>query len=414
MTPSDPVMPAGPLTGLRVLDLSESYGLYCGKLLADLGADVIKVEPPAGSNARHMPPFYHNDASSERSLHWFHFNTNKRSITLNLETADGRDLFHRLAATAAVVIEDATPGTMAALGVGYDALSAANPRLVYAAVTAFGQQGPHAGYKGSDLIGQAMGGLMFRIGWPEDPPNSLGGLQGLNQVGSHAAVGVMLALTHCDATGEGQFVDVSMQEAIAIINYDAMSRFALRRQVIHRSGPGVGSSGIVATRLWHCKQGTVRFQLVGTSVPEWPRLVEWLAGHSMQEDLADEKWRDAATRMAQLPHIEAVIDRFFMTKTAHELMDEGQARRIMITAFNTVADLFTEPQLTDEGFFTSVEHIALGETVVYPGGPYRFSATPWHIRRPAPALGEYNEAVYVHELGLRPDDLPRLKAAGAI
>lgn len=402
----------GPLTDVRVLDLTDELGAYCAKLLADLGADVIKVEPPGGAPGRFRAPFAHDQEGPETSLWWFFYNTNKRSITLDVRKAEGQALLKRLAEKAEVIIEDSVPGTMEALGLGYSVLSTQSPPLIYTSITPFGQDGPHARYKASDLTGQAMGGFMYRIGWPEDPPNSMGANPAYSQAGAHGALGTLMALYHRDLTGQGQHVDVSMQETMAIINYDGTPRWSLEKKAVKRAGPGQGSGGQKATRVWPCKDGQVRFQLVQSQAyAEWPRVVKWLEDYGVAEDLGSEDWAEPFHRMANLEHPEEVIKRFFMTRTARELQEEGQSRRIMVMAFNKVDGLFTDPQLVDEGFFQQVEHPALGETITYPGAPYRFSKTPWTIRNPAPSLGQDNQEIYEGELGL---SLTQLKATGVI
>lgn len=396
-----------------MLDLTEGLGSYCGKLLSDLGAEVIQVEPPQGHPGRARPPFFHDQPGPDHSLWWWWFSTGKRSITLNITTAAGRDLLRRLVPTAAVVLEDRLPGNMAAWGLGYDDLRARNPGIIYTSITAYGQTGPYARFAASDLTGQAMGGLMYRVGWPDDPPNSFGGPQAYNQASSHGAIGILLALYHRDLTGEGQHVDVSMHEAVSIVNYDAIPRWALQQEVQRRRGPGVGSTGLSGTRLWPCKEGQVRFQVVGAAAyPEWPRLVGWLQEHGMAEDLAGEAWADPFYRVEHLEHVEAVIARFFRTMPARQVQEEGQDRRIMVMAFNTVKDLFDDPQLVSEGFFVEVAQPAAGAPVTFPGGPYRLSATPWRVGS-APTLGQDNAAVY-GELGLTPAALAQLHSEGVV
>ena len=197
------------------MDLSGDLGVYCGKLLADVGADVIKVEHPGGDAMRRTGPFVADAAPMENSLHWRHYNTNKRSITLNIEMSAGTDLLGKLAATADVVLESFQPGYLSAKGLGYDHLSEANTGLVYASLTPFGQTGPYRDYKASDLVGFAMGGYMYVTGWPDTPPNKLWGLQAYQTTSNRAFIGILIALFHRLATGEGQYVDVSMQEAVA-------------------------------------------------------------------------------------------------------------------------------------------------------------------------------------------------------
>ena len=278
----------GALEDIRVLDLTDALGVYCAKLLADLGADVIKVEPPQGAPGRRRGPFHHDGPHPDGSLWFIHFNAGKRGVTLDLDTLEGQALLKRLAAVADVLVEDAAPGVMADRGLGYHDLSRLNPHLVYTSVTPYGQAGPYSGYAGSDLTAQAMGGLMYRVGWPEDPPSSLGASFAYQHTAAIAAVGTLMALVGRDASGQGQHVDAAMHDSIAMVQYDAMPRHAATGQAIRRAGPGQGVGGRRNTRIWPCGDGHVRFQLLGaTAVPEWPRLLDWLDEHGMAEDLRD-------------------------------------------------------------------------------------------------------------------------------
>ena len=189
-------------------------GVYCGKLLADVGADVIKVEPPGGDAMRRTGPFVAGVDAPENSLNWRHYNTNKRSITLDLGSDAGSQLLQRLAGNADVLLESFQPGYLDSQGLGYEGLSDGNPGLVYASLTPFGKTGPYRDYKGSDLVGFAMGGYMYATGWPDTPPNKLWGLQAFHTTSNRAFIGILIALYHRMATGQGQQVDVSMQEAV--------------------------------------------------------------------------------------------------------------------------------------------------------------------------------------------------------
>ena len=183
-----------PLTGIRVLDLSGDLGVYCGKLMADVGADVIKVEPPGGDDMRRIGPFVDDAEPLENSIHWRHYNTNKRSITLDIEADAGVGLLQRLAATADVVLESFSPGYLATKGLGYDDLVGINPGLIYASLTPFGQTGPYRDYKSSDLVGFAMGGYMYVTGWPAAPPNKLWRLQAYQTTSNRAVIGLVIAV----------------------------------------------------------------------------------------------------------------------------------------------------------------------------------------------------------------------------
>jgi len=199
----------------RVLDLSDEKGVLCGKVLADLGADVIKVEPPSGDPMRHIGPFYHDIPDPEKSLYWFTFNTSKRSVTLDITKARGQEIFKEMARTADFVIECFPPGYLAEYGLGYPVLSKLNPRLIMTSITPFGQSGPYRDFKAYDIVGLAMGGLMYLNGEREYRPVRVRAQQAYAQASVQAAAGTMVAHYHRQTTGEGQHVDVSMQEAVS-------------------------------------------------------------------------------------------------------------------------------------------------------------------------------------------------------
>ena len=366
-----------PLDGIRVIALTGERGAYCTKLLADLGADVFDVEPPGGSDERRLPPLMRSDPSA--SLHFLHFHRGRQSVVLDRDTPEGYDAFERLVASADVLVEDESSASL-----DHEALRALNPGLLHARISGFGASGPRAGWKSSDLVAQAAGSLMYRMGFPEDPPNSMGEGFAHHQTSAHAAAGILLALARRDATGAGGFVDVSLQEGIALMQYDVMPMYVTHRTLIKRAGHGQGSSGKRYRRIWECNHGLVRFQLLSQSSDrEWPLLLDWLASHGHGEELKDERWLDPAARTAGLAELEPVFDRFFHTMDARTLMHEAQDRGIMLMAFNSVGELTTDPQLADEGFFRTIVHD--GATLTDAGPPYRFAGACAKAHPPRPS-----------------------------
>ena len=211
-----PLAPGETLLGsYRVLDLTDERGVLCGKILGDLGADVIQVEPPGGSSARQVGPFYQDDPTPDKSLYWWAYCANKRGITLDIEHPDGRALLERLVPSADFLVESFDPGYMDSISLGYPRLTALNPRLVMASITAFGQDGPYSGYQATDITGMALGGFMHLTGDPDRPPLRPSFPHFYLHGSAAAAAGAMLAHTHRALTGEGQHVDVSCQQAVA-------------------------------------------------------------------------------------------------------------------------------------------------------------------------------------------------------
>ena len=422
------------LDDVRVLNLAGEIGQYCVKLLADLGADVIKVEPPAGDPARNLPPFYHDEQDQQKSLYWLNLNTNERSVTLNLEGADGRRLFERLVATADVVVESFEPGYLDGLGLGYEGLAKIKPDIILTSVTGFGQTGPHAHYKAPDIVGVAMAGIMWLAGDPQDPPNLPPWRQGYISASIVAAAGTLTALYHRDVHGEGQQVDVSMQEALSIAQENAMQSWDMLESLRNRNGergmipinvPGVGA--------YECKDGYV-FGYVGTpGGATWAVLLEWMIEEGAAEDLGEAPYRefcenlnlrfltglfdDTSTlgeKIRMLTHVDEVLKRFIAARGKWEIYEGGQRRRLLFGIASTPEDIAKNPQLEFRKWLTSVEHPELKDTLRYPGPPYRLSETPWAIGRRPPLLGEHNDEVYAGELGVDADELERLSAAGAI
>jgi benzylsuccinate CoA-transferase BbsE subunit len=409
----------------RVLDLTQAIGWTCGKLLADLGADVIKIEPPGGDLGRRVGPFYRDAPHPERSLAWFAAHTNKRGITLNLETADGQALWLALVRGADFVVESFPPGFLDQRGIGFRQVSEWHPRLIWTSITPFGQSGPYAHYRASDMVGMAMGGLMYVCGDADRPPVRLRPAQAYVQAGLQAAVATLLAHHHRVRNGEGQFIEVSMQQAVSWTIIPTRQYWALNRLITERGGPSRAFGDQLRRIIFPCQDGYVAVMGV-MNAREWGPMVEWLAREGMAEDLTDASWAiladhagpdpltQAAVTDAELAHVYGVLSRFFLKHTKTELSEEAQRRRIMLFPVHTARDLVEHPQLTARNFFRPLEHPELGETLCYAGAPYRLSKTPCQLRRRAPLIGEHNEAIYGGELGLSRAELAVLMAAGAI
>lgn len=419
------------LGDIRVLDLADEKGLYCTKLLADLGADVIKIEKPGGDPARFIGPFYHDEPDPQNSLYWFQFNTNKRSITLNVETADGREILKKLIEKADVMVETFPPGHLDGMELGYPVLRGMNPGLILASITPFGQTGPYRGFKASDIVGQAMGGVMYLAGFPEDPPNRLYGSQAYHMASVQAACGILTALYVREIAGEGQHVDVSMQEAVAIAQESAMQTYDLRGEIRQRTGVSGLAPAHPAMGTFECKDGYVNiFMLTG----QWSELLDWMESEGMAGDLRErhqgviDKLNDllfifglamdqeayARFLKEEYPPVDERLRAFLRSHTKQELYDGAQKRRLQVSMVSTIEDLLENPQLEALGYFVHVEHPELGATLKYPGAPYQLSETPWRVQKRAPLIGEHNLEIYEKELGFSREELILLKQGGVI
>lgn len=401
------------LAGIRVVEFTDEIASYCGRLLADLGAEVIKVEPPGGGVQRHTPPFLQGvEPGPDASIAFWVHNMSKKSVVLDLDTADGQRLARQLALSADVVIEDNPPGYLAARGLGYEALSAEKPSLVYTSVTGFGQTGPHAHYAYADIVGQAMGGVMTLAGEPDDPPNQIYGNQANVSASIQAAQGTLLALLYAEATGEGQQVDVSAQEALSMAQETAMQTWDLQKTNRRRTGErGMMPVSLPGMGVYQCQNGHVVAYVMAPGGADFPDLVAWMREEGMAGDLDQPEYADliANLNMAtltqyminpdlakdvipKLMHINELVRAFFAAKDATVAYEEGQRRRLLIGLVSTPKDLAENKQLRARDWYRMVDLGPLGRTVEFPGPPYRLSETPPVVSRP-PMLGEHTDAV---------------------
>jgi crotonobetainyl-CoA:carnitine CoA-transferase CaiB-like acyl-CoA transferase len=417
----DPTNDAGLLSPYRVLDLTDECGILGGKILADLGADVIQIEPPGGSSARRVGPFYHDEPHPERSLFWWSYAANKRSITLNLISSDGRALLRRMVPSAHFLIESFPPGHMERLGLGYDALAAINPALIVVSVTPFGQDGPYAHYHASDLNGMGMAGFMYLTGDPDRPPARVGVPHFYLHGAAAGATGAMIAHTQRVLIGRGQHVDVSCQEAVARTLASAPQLFAIEKTVIRRQGSYRQTGDTTFMRItWPCKDGFVNFQLsggagAGRSVNN---LIQWMEEEGRGDPfLTGLDWTTLGYGIITKELLDRVVppvERFLMSHTKAELFEGAVKRRILLFPVATTGDIMRNAQLQARGYFRQVPHPDLATTITYPGPFVQASATPIELRRLAPKVGEHNAEIYLNELGLTRKELVQLREAGAI
>ncbi len=328
----------GLLAPYRVLDLTDSRGLLCGKMLADLGADVVQVEPHGGSDARRIGPFYQDDPGVERSLFWWAHCANKRGISLDITTVDGVALLRRLVANADFLIESADPVQMASWGLSWPDLQGINPRLVMVSITAFGQDGPYADYLASDIVGMALGGFMHLTGDSDRPPLRVSMPQFYQHGSAAGAAGAMIAHTHRALTDEGQHVDVSCQQAVASTLAHAPQYWDLEQTVLRRMGAFRESAGGTFTRInWPCKDGFVNFQPGGGTAGaarSVSSMLAWMTEEGMgSADLDAVNWEELGYGTARAEIMEqtvAAVAPFFMTHTRNELADGALERRILL------------------------------------------------------------------------------------
>ena len=410
------------LAPYRVLDLTDERGLLAGKILADLGADVVQIEPPGGSPARNIGPFYGDDPRPEKSLYWWAYAANKRSITLDLERTDGRALLEKLVAEADFLFESYDPGYLETMGLGYERLAVINPKLVMVSITAFGQDGPYSNYQASDIVGMALGGFMYLTGDEDRAPIRISFPHFYLHGGAAGAAAAMLAHTYRVTSGQGQYIDVSCQQAVAKTLAHAPQIWDIEGAILKRMGVYRQTSGENRVRInWPCKDGFVNYMVQGGSVAYSTRaLLAWAKEDGLDvADLEAINWEDlgyGAITPELMAQLGGPLGDFFKGHTRAELVQGSLDRRILLFPVATPSALQDHSQLEARGFFKEMDHPELGATVRYPGafiksGDGRDIAGLY--RRP-PLIGEHNVEIYQGELGLSGQEIESLKRNGVI
>jgi len=326
---------------------------------------------------------------------------------LDLQQPAGQELFKQLVVKVDVVIESFAPGTLEKWSIGYEALKRLNPRLVLTSITPFGQTGPYRDYKSSDMVAEALGGMIYTNGFPEDAPLQALGLQAYHSASFFAAIGTMSALWARDTIGEGQWVDVSIQEASAAAVEHVAPFYHQGLGVQTRQGSLHWSRYF---RVAKCKDGYI----MHCSLGDWTSLIEWVKSDGKAQDLGEPHWEDQFYRKDNAEHMFDVLDEWAKDYSVAELMEGAQLRRIPYAMVRPLEALVDDPQLNARGFFSDVDHPELGCPIRYPGGPFFFTVSPWRITRRPPLLGEHNTEIYQGELGISADQLMTLVREKAI
>ena len=389
-----------PLTPYRVLDLAEGGFNWCGKVLADLGADVIKIEPPSGSAARSVGPFVDGQAGPDSSLFWAAYCVNKRGVTLDLDSPDGRDQFKALASGADILIESFMPGELASRGLSYADLEVVNPGLVYTSITPYGQTGPYAQFEAPDLVAWSMGGMQYLCGDANRAPVRVSAPQAELHAGAHAAAGTMAAFWNRQKTGKGQHVDVSMQTAVIWTLMNATPFPPLHGVNMERDGAFRSRGQLAVRHVYACLDGHVSLvaaprTLSGLTVwmaeegvaPEWLLGIDWEQWNFLSVNASDPE------SMAEFEAIQGEFESFVATKTKLDLFLRAIELGMLLAPCNTVEDIAKSEQLEAREFWCDVEYPALGRKLTQLGPFVKFGSSPIKVSRPAPRLGEHNDEV---------------------
>jgi benzylsuccinate CoA-transferase BbsE subunit len=409
------------LSCYRILDLTDKKAFICGRALSDFGAEVIKIERPGGDPARWEGPFYKDMEDPEKNLTWFAFNANKKGITLDIETAEGQELFKKMVKTADVVLESFAPGYLDTLGLGYEALSQINPGIVLTSITGFGQEGPYRDYKDPDIVVRALGGLTYTCGYEDRPPLTTSYYHTHYFGAMNGAVGTMIALNHRALTGKGQHVDASTQQALCIVcSAETEGPYALFGQIPSRHGRARAAvdlkDGTVFYNplLWKCKDGYIALNLLlnPAGAKNNLRMMQLIKTDNIDIGIFEnwdwntKSWGDMTLQDAE--KLMDILGKFFMNHTKDELLRLATENRFQLGPCNNAEDVLKYPQLQARDFWKEIEHPELGASFKYPGGAVVTTQGYCGIKQRAPLIGEHNDEVY-GQLGISAVELASLK-----
>jgi crotonobetainyl-CoA:carnitine CoA-transferase CaiB-like acyl-CoA transferase len=405
-------MAKGPLANVRVLEYGHLVAApYCAKLMADLGADVIKIEEPGvGDPARRQGSFFKDIPHPEKSALFLYLNTNKRSVTLNLHTRTGQEILQQLIQHADILIEDASPASAKDLGLTYESLARLNSKLIMTSITPFGCTGPYKDYKAYELNVYHAGGDGFLLPagltaelFPEREPIKAGGYLGMYEGGLIAAVATLGALCGRVVLGKGQHIDVSLQEAQLALNRATIRAFVWGQGLEKRRERAFTYGGIMP-----CADGYI--ELLALEEHQWNALLE-LVGNP--EWAKEERFRDRVQRAYNGEEVNNYLREWAKDKSAKWIMKEGQARRIPVGFVHTTKDIVESEQMRVRDFLMEVDHPE-AERFLYPTAAHHFSKMPWKLRRPAPRLGEHNEEILCGILSYSREDIVKMFQANII
>lgn len=398
---------------LKVVDFTGELGPYAAKLYADLGADVIHVEPLAGNPLRHCGPFAGGEPRQDGSLQHLYYNAGKRGIALDLESEAGREVFRVLCRGADLLFESSTPGYLDSLGLSYTTLSDENAKLVHTSITLFGQSGPRKGQLGSDLTCSALSGFLYLGGAGDEEPVRPPDNQGYRMAEAYAAVGSSIALFSAKRTGRGQFVDVACIEAEATALESAAQCWDLQGSIRRGRGREAGSASIHP-----CADGHIALVAIfGREKTSWASFVNWMKSEGVEEwqVFEDERWLEPSYRASEEGYAAfcRVFERYTQSRSKTELYETGQHYKVAVSPVSNGRDLLDNAQLRHRHFWQTMHNPTLGMAVTYPGAPYEFGDLQWRLGGNAPRLGQHTVAI-LEECAYSAAEIDRMITTGSV
>jgi len=393
--------PFGYLNTVRILDFADARASFCTRLLADLGARVIKVEKPGGDSARRAGPHFRGLDNARHSLSFLYNNTNKYGITLNLDRAKGRSLFIDLIKKSDVLVETFSPGYLAGVGLDYGHLSMVNPELIHASISNFGPDGPKKAYKSCDLVAAASGGQMAVNGSPDREPLKIYGDQSGFSASLFGVYGILMALRNRRLTGEGEHLDISLQASVTATLEHVLGRYFAGKTIFKRQAGRHWNDEFV---ILPCRDGFMAI----TVFQHWDTLVEWLEADGMAADLKEDMWRDEQYRRSRSDHVISILQKWTLAHSVAELFETAQLMRFPWAPVRSPGEVLDCPQHKAREFFVETDHLESGMRLCFPGMPFRSGHTPRCPARTAPLPGEHNRQIYAQELGIPATDLEKL------
>tara|TARA_B110000014_G_C20124060_1_gene597310 strand:+ start:1259 stop:2452 length:1194 start_codon:yes stop_codon:yes gene_type:complete len=388
----------GPLQNYRIIDFTDRHGVLGTRILAGLGAEVIRIEPPGGDPMRQYGPL----SGDGNSFFWLQMNAAKKSVVLDLKSESGRTLLWSLLKSSDALFESGFRNDLELHGFDWGNLSAKCPELVYTTISPFGCEGPRSHWVGGDLVAMAAGGLMYLCGDQDRAPLRVSVEQASAQSSVQAMVGTLIALRACKKGAFGQRVDISMQEAITNTLGNSQATYALTKVISKRAGGGRASGEGGARLVWPCADGYVAFSRSPRAIP---LIHQWMIDEGVKPKFDPEPIPELTgvgsapspelnpTAAKLIQEIDQDIEAFFKRFSKMELYEEGQRRGTMMCPVSTIANLFENKQLIDRQFFVDVEHPESGHSYTYPGAPFRMSKSIWQSGPSAPVVGQHSEEI---------------------